>query len=732
LLNRKSAGSGLVGASILLVDDKPELLNSLYQLMVLHGYEPDKALGGQQALDLLAEKSYDVVLLDLIMPGVSGHDVLDYAARNELTCKIIVVSGDSSFSGVKHALHCGAFDFVKKPYEAGELIATMETALRQCQLEAQNELMEEKVKESEELHRYIVNSSPDLVYMLDRNGCFTFLNDRVESLLGFSRDELIGKHYTELVDDDHLELARNVFNERRTGDRAVSNAEMRLKSRHARRGARLFHAHAIWTELTAMGVYSDPKERTRENFVGTYGIARDISERKEAQEVISFQAYHDLLTHLPNRALLKDRLSLAITQARRSKRRLAVMFLDLDRFKIVNDTLGHSMGDRLLKAVANRLQSCLRRGDTLSRFGGDEFTLLLPEVRTRDDVVVIATKILDRLGGPFVIDGLELFVGASIGVAMYPEAGETEEALIQNADIAMYHVKGRGKNGYQFFSEEMNHKYSTRLSMERELRNGLTQEELVVYYQPQVALKTGEIVGVEALVRWRHPERGLVEPGDFLPMAEETGLITQIDTFVQRRACTDVAGWERAGLGSIRLSVNLSAPQIEQEDFVDNFVADMAAARLDPSRVKLEITENILMQDMEVVIPKLKQLRQLGVRIAIDDFGTGYSSLSYLQQFPIHTLKIDRSFVGDIRADHGDASIVNAIVAMARGLNLDLIAEGVENRTQLRYLRSQGCSEVQGFIFSDPVPADQVKLMLQQNPFRAMVLDEQPEAATAV
>ncbi len=732
LLNRKSAGSGLTGSSILLVDDKPELLNSLYQLMVLHGYEPDKALGGQQALDLMAEKSYDVVLLDLIMPGVSGHDVLDYADRNELTCKIIVVSGDSSFSGVKHALHCGAFDFVKKPYEAGELIATMETALRQCQLEAQNELMEEKLKESEELHRYIVNSSPDLVYMLDRNGCFTFLNDRVESLLGFAREQLIGKHYTELVDDDHLELARNVFNERRTGERAVTNAEMRLKSRHARRGARFFHAHAIWTELTAMGVYSDPKERTRENFVGTYGIARDISDRKEAQEVISFQAYHDLLTHLPNRALLKDRLSLAIKQARRSKRKLAVMFLDLDRFKIVNDTLGHSMGDRLLKAVANRLESCLRRGDTLSRFGGDEFTLLLPEVRTRDDVVVIATKILDRLGGPFVIDGHELFVGASIGIAIYPEAGETEEALIQNADIAMYHVKGRGKNSYQFFSEEMNHKYSTRLSMERELRNGLTQEELVVYYQPQVALETGQIVGVEALVRWRHPERGLVEPGDFLPMAEETGLITQIDTFVQRRAFADVAGWRRAGLGDIRLSVNLSAPQIEQENFVDSFVADMATAGIDAPSIKLEITENILMQDMEVIIPKLKQLRQLGVQIAIDDFGTGYSSLSYLQQFPIDTLKIDRSFVGDIRAEQGDASIINAIVAMARGLNLDLIAEGVENRTQLRYLRSQGCSEVQGFIFSDPVPADQVKLMLQQNPFRAMVLDEQPEPATAV
>jgi diguanylate cyclase (GGDEF)-like protein/PAS domain S-box-containing protein len=736
MLNTESDGetseSATVRSAILIVDDKPELLDSLYQLILLNGYEADKALGGEQALEALGRKHYDVVLLDLIMPGVSGHDVLDYAAREQLECKIIVVSGDSSFSGVKHALHCGAFDFVKKPYEAGELISTMETALRQCKLETQNLAMEEKLKESEELHRFIVNNSPDLVYMLDRNGCFTFLNDRIESLLGYRKNELIGRHYSELVDDDHLEVARNIFNERRTGHRASANVEMRFKSRLPRRGPRLFHSQSMWMELTAEGVYSDASERTRENFVGTYGTARDISERKEAQEVINFQAYHDLLTHLPNRALLKDRLSLAIAHARRNKRRLAVMFLDLDRFKLVNDTLGHSMGDRLLKAVANRLQSCLRRGDTLARFGGDEFTLLLPEVRTKDDVVVIASKILDRLNSPFVIDGHELFVGASIGISIYPEAGDSEEALIQNADIAMYQVKGRGKNGYQFFSEEMNHQFSTRLSMERELRNGLAQGELRVFYQPQVSLKDGRITGVEALVRWQHPSRGLVLPADFLPVAEETGLITQIDEYVQTRAFADLSLWRRKGLGDIGVSVNLSAAQLEQESFVDRFVNTLSSSGLSADLVKLELTENTLMQDMELIIPKLKELRRLGVRIAIDDFGTGYSSLSYLQQFPIQTLKIDRSFVGDIREDESDASIINAIVAMARGLKLDLIAEGVENRTQLRYLHTKGCSEGQGFIFSPPVAANELQQLLEDNPFERLVREEHEDPTVIV
>ncbi|MEM7079955.1 MAG: EAL domain-containing protein [Pseudomonadota bacterium] len=722
LINRDSPDPEQV--RLLLVDDKEELLTSLHNLVTLYGYEADQALGGEAAMRALGECHYDVVLLDLIMPGVSGHDILDFAAREKLSSKIIVVSGDSSFSGVKHALQSGAFDFVKKPYVAAELIATVETALRQVKLEKQHAQMEVQLKESEELHRFIVNSSPDLVYMLDRNGCFTFVNDRLTSMLGFSKQELLGKHYSELVDDDDLTQVNNLFNERRTGDRAARNIEVRLRRRVSGRNAR---ASTVWTELTAMGIYSDTNERTRKNFVGTYGTARDISERKQAQEVINFQAYHDLLTHLPNRVLLKDRLNLAITQARRNKRKLGVMFLDLDRFKLVNDTLGHNMGDRMLKAVANRLQSCLRSGDTLARFGGDEFTLLLPEVRTRDDVVVIAEKILNRLNEPFVIEGHELFVGASIGIAMYPEAGETGEGLVQNADIAMYHVKARGKNGYQFFSDEMNHQFSTRLNLERELRNALIQGEFEVFYQPQVSLVDGAIRGVEALVRWRHATRGVITPNEFLPLAQETGLVSQIDQYVQRQAFHDVASWQRLGFGDICLSVNLTAAQIEQEDFFDRFQSMLEISGLAPTAVKLELTESTLMEDMEVIVPKLRKLRELGARIAIDDFGTGYSSLSYLQQFPINTLKIDRTFVGDIRAEQGDATIIDAIVAMARGLKLDLVAEGVENRTQLRYLQEQGCEEVQGFIFSPAVPAGELIELLRENSF-ADVVESDPVA----
>ena len=729
----KDSPRELTQSRLLLVDDRPELLNSLYELVKLHGFEhAERALGGQAALDALASNSYELVLLDLIMPDVSGHDVLQYVRDRGIQSKVVVVSGDASFSGVKHALTCGAFDFVKKPYEASELVATIQNALQARDLEQRNSDMSRALKESEMLYRFIVNSSPDLVYMLDRNGCFMFLNDRIESLLGYKKEELLGRHYSELVHEDHDEDAKNFMNERRTGTRAIQNAELQLKSKRADRSGRPYQDGTVWMELTAMGIYLDPGERTREGFVGTYGTARDITERKEAQQVINFQAYHDLLTHLPNRALLKDRLSLAISHAERNKRKLAVMFLDLDRFKLVNDTLGHTMGDRLLKAVANRLQSCLRSGDTLSSFGGDEFTLLLPEVRTRDDVVVIASKILDRLSAPFVIEGHELFVGASIGVAMYPEGGESVEQLIQNADIAMYHIKGRGKNGYQFFSEEMNQRFSTRLSMERELRNALAKGELQVHYQPQVNLESGNISGVEALVRWRHPEQGLIPPIDFLGVAEETGLITQLDEYVQRRAFEDVAGWQREGYNDVTLSVNLTAGQLETDTFLDRFSASLKASGLRPDALKLEITEGMLMRDLDLIVPKLRALRDMGIGIAIDDFGTGYSSLSYLQQFPVNGLKIDRSFVSDIRADQADASIINAIVAMARGLKLGLVAEGVENRTQLRYLRSRGCSEVQGFIFSGAVPANEVTPLLRENPYRNIVAEAPPSLSADV
>jgi diguanylate cyclase (GGDEF)-like protein/PAS domain S-box-containing protein len=730
-VDRFASGTTGEAPRLLLVDDRPEMLGSLSEIVRLHGYRVAEALGGKAALEMLDTHEFDVVLLDLVMPDISGHDVLEFAKSRNLSAKFIVVSGDASFDGAMGAMKRSAFDFVKKPYEAAELLATLERALSHRRLERSNHLMEERLKESEALHKFIVNNSPDLIYLLDRNGCFTYVNDRFELLLGYRNEELTGRHYSELIFDDDLDAARNLFNERRTGDRASRNVELRVRSRRVRTLDRPFQTQTVWMDLTAQGRYDPPDERSRENFIGTYGTARDISQRKEAEQVINFQAYHDLLTHLPNRALLKDRLSLAITQAQRNKRRLAVMFLDLDRFKIVNDTLGHTMGDRLLKAVANRLQGCLRGGDTLSRFGGDEFTLLLPEVRTRDDVVVIASKILDKLGAPFVIDGHELFVGASIGVAMYPEAGDSVESLVQSADIAMYHVKGRGKNGYQFFSDEMNHKFSTRLSLERELRSALATGQLRVFYQPQVDLTDGRIIGVEALVRWQHPRHGMIEPAEFLSVAEETGLIVQLDEWVQVHAFGEVAEWRRSGLGDVRLSVNMSSQQLEQDAFLERFLANLDASGLAADRLKIEITENAIMREMEVIVPKLRALRKTGIRIAIDDFGMGYSSLSYLRHFPVNTLKIDRSFVGDIRSDSADASIINAIAAMAHGLKLDLIAEGVETRAQMKYLSLQGCREVQGFIFSRPIPASEFKALLSRNPFTKLVRSDPENESVA-
>lgn len=559
--------------------------------------------------------------------------------------------------------------------------------------------METHLAHSEQLHRFVVDASPDLIYMLDAQGRFAFVNQRVETLLGFPRGELIGLPYTALIPPDQLDLARYAFTERRTGDRATRDVEIDLVSRVL--GGAAGDSGRSPVEISAMGIYTGEGEARRR--VGTWGIARDIAERKRAQETIDFQAWHDALTHLPNRALFSDRLELAIAQAQRAERQLAVMSLDLDRFKVVNDTLGHTVGDRLLRAVSARLKGCIRRGDTLARFSGDEFCLLLPDVRSSTDVEGIAQKILDRLQTPFVVDEHELFVSASIGIAMYPGTGDSAEAMVRAADIAVHHIKARGKNAYQFLDARMGEVVSSQLSIERELRNALLADELEPHYQPQVNVETGEVVGVEALARWNHPERGEVSPAEFIPLAEETGLIVPVDQRVQRSACLDVARWRREGHPGLGLSLNISAAQLESEDFVDWMLAMLQETGLGTEGVKLEITESMIMREMDRIVPKLRKLSARGITIGIDDFGTGYSSLSYLQHFPVDTLKIDRAFVSDIRGEEAESSIVNAIIHMAKGLGLDIIAEGVENETQLRYLHMQGCRQVQGFIFSKPL-----------------------------
>ena len=569
------------------------------------------------------------------------------------------------------------------------------------------------------LHRFVLDSSPELIYLLDRDGRIRFINRRVETLLGFQQEALVGQHYEALVDESFHGLARHVFDERRTGSRSGQPVALKLVSHLGADGRPAAHPRALWMELRAEGIYADPNERTAENFLGTCGAIRKISERQGPESAIDSRAFHDAVTGLPNRTLFDDRLGLAITQAARSRRKLAVMFVDLNRFKRVNDRLGHSVGDRLLRAVAQRVRACLRQGDTLSRFGGDEFTLLVPSVRSRGAVERIAGKILDCFDAPFVIDGRRLKVGASIGIALYPEAGERGDALIDAADIAMYHVKNQGGNGFRLYSETMNRGVMRRLTTARELRKALSRREFVVHYQPQVSLATGQVCGVEALVRWRHPTRGLLKPDDFLLAAEDAGLLGEIDALVQQQAFTEAAHWRHNGAQDVRVSVNVSGLALEQDDFADKLLARLRKAGLEASAVRLEIDEYRLSQSRERIMPKLQALHEVGVRIAADRFGAGYAALAYLQHSPVSQLNVDASIIHDIRADgpgrgHG---IVKGIAAFAGALDVTLLAEGVSNRVQLRRLCAEGYDQAQGVLFSPPLPGAEVARFLGGDAF---------------
>jgi diguanylate cyclase (GGDEF)-like protein/PAS domain S-box-containing protein len=719
-------------ARILVVDDEPRLLTTLATLLRDNGYDVTEAGGGKAACAQVNRQSFDLALLDLRMPDVDGFDVMAHLANTQPDCGAIVVSGESSFSAVSRALRRGALDYIRKPFDPEELLATVEGVIGKQSLLKAHEHIQLRLEKSEALHRYIVNSSPDIVFMLDDEGRFCFINRKVESLLGYQPSELCGKHFRHILDD--RDVARGTYaldGPNITADNPRT-LEVRLKTRGSRRATRHFEITAFpvdtqsWPQTSRLQHTDKNAEtdgsvtnRAIKNIANNssaryYGIARDVTERKEAEAFINFQAYHDLLTRLPNRALFKDRLELAITHARRNDQKLAVMFLDLDRFKVINDTLGHAMGDRLLQAVTDRLEKCLRKGDTLSRFGGDEFTLLLPSIHNEDDARQIAKKLIKTLRAPFRLGDHEVFVGVSIGIAIFPEAGDNMDQLIQNADIAMYHVKGKGKDGYRFYSESMSIDTANRLNLERDLRLALERDELRVFYQPQVCSTTNRVVGLEALVRWQHPERGLLYPRDFLPLAEETKLIGQLSERVLDQAFMDAGRWIRSGHPDLRLAVNLSPIQVEHPRFVETLMQRVQAHNFPPGNLEIEITENVIMNDLEQISQKLRELAETGVRIAIDDFGTGYSSLNYLHRLPIHTLKVDQSFIKAIRSGDDGACIVNAIVAMAHGLKLEIVAEGVETDEQLEYLRGLGCHQVQGFFYGPARPAIDISKSLSQ------------------
>lgn len=681
-------------ARILLTDDDPRMLDSLRTLLQLYDYQVDTALGGGEAIEKLSNNAYDLLLLDLKMPDVSGHDVMQHMAKHRINTMTIVVSGETSLNDISRALRQGAYDYLKKPYVPEELTATVKNAVRKKLLENSNRAMQIKLNQSERLHRFIVNNSPDIIFILDNNRCFSFVNSKIESLLHYPRNELIGKHITSIIAKSDLEKANYFIDSTMNPHLGVQTAELELKSHGLGEKNRYFEIALCPIDDTEQKTSMKSNSRYR-----IYGTARDISERMEAEAFINFQAYHDLLTRLPNRSLFKDRLSVAITQAQRNNTQLAVMFIDLDRFKVINDSLGHTMGDRLLQAVSQRLQQCIRKGDTLSRFGGDEFTLLLPEVKNAEAAAHIAEKILNDIKQPFSLSNHELFVGASIGIAIYPESGDSLDALIKNADIAMYRVKKTGKNGYQMYTHDMHSASSERLMLEQDMRRAIDNGEFEICYQPQVDITSRQICSVEALIRWNHPKLGRLGPAEFIPVAEDSRLIVDIDQYTLRKACREIGAYHRLGMPNLRLAVNLSPVMIEKADFVDSILHTLEEEHFPPHLLELEITENILMDDRQAVVEKLSRLTKAGIHLAIDDFGTGYSSLSYLQNFPVTTLKIDRSFIHSIKSCEDEACIVNAIVSMAKGLKMSIVAEGVESKEQLSYLQSLGCSIVQGYLF---------------------------------
>ena len=703
-------------ARILVVDDEPRARDSLKELLRLSGYEAAAASGGRDAIEQMKQHRYDLVMLDLNMPDMNGQMVMEFMNQQDISSDVIIVSGSPTFDHATQALRRGAHDFVRKPYAPNELLRSVSNVLEKRRLEEENKSIQLRLEESERLHKFIVNNSPDMIYLLDQEGRFAFVNERIESLLGFSQDEVIGKHFSVLIAEEDVKKADHAFNERRTGERATKNTELRLRCRDCE-SLRYFEARSVPIELSSIGIYTPGTIQTKE-FIGTYGVARDITDRKKAEELIKFQLYHDLLTNLPNRTLFRDRLGMAMAQSRRSDKRLAVMFLDMDRFKVINDTLGHFVGDELLQLVAQRLKKKLREADTLARVGGDEFNLLIPEITSKEDVGILAGKILKLFEEPFKIGEEEIFVSFSIGISVYPDDGDSRETLIKNADIAMYQVKYSGKNGCAFYTENMKHHYSKSFDVEHGLRRAIENDELRVFYQPQVNIQNDKIVGVEALVRWLHPEKGLLPPADFIRVAEDTGLIVQIGEWVLTRACEDASRWMNEEDLKLSLSINISVQQLETSGFVPSVLKAIKKHKLRRNVLELEITESEIMQDVEKAIETLSSLYKKGIRLAIDDFGTGYSSLGCLQSLPINTLKMERSFVSGIKI-RGDNSIVDAIIGMSKGLNLDLIAEGVESQDQKKYLKQSGCSLAQGYHFSPPIPEPELhKLVRDYNSAR--------------
>ncbi len=558
-------------------------------------------------------------------------------------------------------------------------------------------------QESEELFKHLFEQLTDPIFLYDATGRFLDLNQAACDSLGYNRDELLALSWQGI--EEPAAASSILQMSQQLGQQASCRDEMRL---------RRLDGSSFAVEVTLSIFHSAGQQIC-------VALVRDISERQAAaqkledsRERLDYLAYHDVLTGLPNRLLSFDRLKQALLKAQRLGHQVAVMILDLDRFKNINDSLGHETGDLLLLEVTQRLKACLRESDTVARLGGDEFFVILEQIKNPEYLEDIAEKIQQAVSRPFSLNGHELYMTASIGICVASEAVETVQGMIKHADLAMYHAKSQGRNNYQFYQEELNAKCHEQLVLENDLRAALEKGQLRLLYQPQYELADGRLVAIEALLRWQHPQRGMVPPGDFIPLAEDTGLIVPIGKWVLQQTCRQNRIWQNRGLPPIPMAVNISARQFRQSGFVAMIEQVLIETGLEPRWLELEITESVVMLNSAIVVETLMELRKMGVRLAIDDFGTGYSSLAYLKRFPISKLKIDQSFVRHITTDANDAAIATSVIALGQSMNLEVVAEGIETKAQLALLRQKNCQIGQGFLFARPLTAEQAELIFRQ------------------
>jgi diguanylate cyclase (GGDEF)-like protein/PAS domain S-box-containing protein len=692
-------------ATILIVDDELQNRRLLEALLRPEGYLTQCAANGEQALAAIAQHAPDLILLDVMMPGIDGYQLAGMLKANPATSSIpiIMVTAEIDRGARLAGLNAGAEEFLTKPVDRAELWLRVRNLLRlkalSDLLQNHSAILEQQVRErTADLQRFrtAMDATADAIFLVERNSMrFVEVNATACTLLGYTRQELLqlGPTATIAAPLEELESLYDALIAGH-GSNELMESEVRRKD---------------GSQLTV------EMHRQAQRFGADWiivSVARDITERKAAQQRLHHLAHYDVLTGLPNRMMFHETLKRTLSLAAQSGWRVAVLIIDLDHFKNVNDSLGHAIGDELLVQLSDRLARCVRIRDTVGRFGGDEFSLILAMQDGRENAVLVANKIREALRAPFDLKGHAVTVTASIGITVHPDDASDPETLIKYADTAMYRAKQAGRDTYRFFTAQMNTDVLARRDLETALRKAVENGEFVLHYQPQVQIKSGRITGLEALLRWQRPGHGLVQPNDFIAVLEETGLIVQVGSWVIAAACKQIGLWMRSAIGPIQVSVNVSGRQFIEGDLHRDVVKAVSDNAIEAQLLELELTESTLMANTEHTIATLHNLKKRGVRISIDDFGTGYSSLAYLRRFPIDKLKIDIAFIRDVASNPDDAAIALAIIRMAHSLKLAVVAEGVETATQLAYLRRHCCDQIQGFYFSAPLAVPQLEQML--------------------